>query len=82
MPPHFSSILRRKALAARGRDDGRCSSCRRVPLAGEMMHELESHSLVCELCLARLPASKRTTLGAVRVHVCERPLAIVVPRAA
>jgi hypothetical protein len=75
-------MLRRKAVARRGHDHGRCSACRRVPLAGELMHELESHRLVCELCLARLPASKRATVGTERVYASERRLAVVVQRAA
>jgi hypothetical protein len=41
------------------------------------MHELESHRVVCELCLVRLPESKRATIGSERVHASERPLAIV-----
>jgi hypothetical protein len=82
MPGHFSAILRRKAIAARRHHEGCCSGCRRVPLAGELMHELENHRLVCELCLARLPASKRTTVGTERVYASERRLAVVVPRAA
>jgi hypothetical protein len=52
-----------------------------VPLAGELMHELESHRVVCQLCLVRLPESKRATIASQRVHVSERPLAVV-PRAA
>jgi hypothetical protein len=79
MSRHFSTVLRRKARPV---DTSRCSSCERVPLAGELMHELESHRVVCELCLTRLPAKKRATIGSARVHVSERPLAIVVPRAA
>jgi hypothetical protein len=69
-------MLRRKA---RTRQDGRphCSSCGRVPLAGEILHELESRRVVCQLCLVQLPESKRATIGAERVHVAERPLAII-----
>jgi hypothetical protein len=46
------------------------------------MHELENHRKVCQLCLVQLPAKKRTTVGSARVPVSERPLAIVVSRAA
>jgi len=79
MSPHLSTLLRRKAPSS-----GRacCSSCNRVPLAGELVHELESHRLVCQLCLSRLPAKKRSTIGSARVHVSERPHAVVVQRAA
>jgi len=42
-----------------------------------MIHELESRRVVCELCLGRLPESKRATIGTERVPVAERPLAII-----
>lgn len=71
-------MLRRRA---RNADTSSCASCQRVPLAGELMHELEDHRVVCQLCLSRLPAKKRATIGTVRVHVSERAL-VVVPRAA
>jgi hypothetical protein len=79
MSRHFSTLLRRKAHAS---TSACCSSCNRVPLAGELVHELESHRLVCQLCLTRLPEKKRATVGSARVHVSERPLAVVVSRAA
>jgi hypothetical protein len=80
MARDLASILR---LKARRRDDDRtrCSACNRVPLAGELMHELESHRVVCHLCLVELPESKRATVASQRVHASERPLAVV-PRAA
>ena len=76
MARDLASILR---LKARGRDDERtrCSSCTRVPLAGELMHELENHRVVCQLCLVELPESKRSTIASQRVHVSERPLAVI-----
>ena len=80
MSRHFSTLLRRNARTPD--DSSSCSSCNRVPLAGELVHELESHRLVCQLCLTRLPERKRSTIGSARVHVSERPLAVVVSRAA
>ena len=64
-------------LKARGGDDdrSRCSSCDRVPLAGELMHELESRRVVCQLCLPELPEAKRGTIASQRVHASDRPLA-------
>ena len=76
MARDLASILRRKART-RQQDRAHCSGCNRVPLAGEMIHELESRRLVCQLCLDRLPESKRATIGTERVHVAERPLAII-----
>jgi hypothetical protein len=68
-------ILRLKARGTAD-DRSRCSSCSRFPLAGELLHELESHRLVCQLCLVRLPESKRATIASERVHASERPLAV------
>jgi hypothetical protein len=76
MARDLASILRLKART-RHADPTRCSSCSRVPLAGELLHELESHRLVCQLCLSELPESKRATVASVRVHVSERSLARV-----
>jgi hypothetical protein len=69
------------AIRARGGEDHSCSTCRRVPLAGELLHELSSHRRVCELCLARLPEAKRDTISSERVHASDRPL-LVARRAA
>jgi hypothetical protein len=76
MARHLATMLRRKARA-RDLDRKRCASCDRVPLAGELMHELESHRVVCQLCLAELPEAKRATIHSQRVHASDRPLAIV-----
>jgi hypothetical protein len=76
MARDLASILR---LKARRHEEGgtRCSSCSRVPLAGELMHELESRRVVCQLCLVELPESKRATIASQRVLVSERPLSVV-----
>ncbi len=58
-------------------DRGRCSACDRVPLPGELMHELESHRVVCQLCLADLPEGSRATIGSERVRASDRPLAVI-----
>jgi hypothetical protein len=80
MPRDLGAILRMKAARAHGQDHC-CSQCHRVPLAGELLHELSSHERVCELCLPRLPEAKRTTIASERVHASVRPLAVA-PRAA
>jgi hypothetical protein len=61
--------------------DHSCSSCHRVPLAGELLHELSSHRHVCQLCLAQLPESKRQPIASQRMLVSDRPL-VVAQRAA
>jgi len=76
MARDLSTILRLKARDRAG-DRARCSSCSRHPLAGELLHELESHRVVCQLCLGEMPEAKRTTIGSERVHAAERPLAVV-----
>ena len=76
----LQTILRLKARA-RASDPTRCSDCHRHPLAGELLHELESHRVVCQLCLVKLPEAKRSTVASARVHAAEKPLAVV-PRAA
>jgi hypothetical protein len=81
MPRDLATILRMKAAHTHGRDDQRCSRCHRVPLAGELLHELPSHRRVCQLCLVQIPESKRQTIATERMHVSDRPLAVA-PRAA
>ena len=76
MARDLATFLRRRARSAKS-EPTRCSSCNRVPLAGELMHELESHSVVCQLCLADLPEPHRVTISCERVHVSERPLTII-----
>ena len=68
-------MLRLRARS-RSADHSHCSICARTPLAGEMLHELESHRRVCQLCLLSLPEGKRITISCERVHVSERPLAV------
>jgi hypothetical protein len=80
MARDLASILRLKARG-RQKDPTRCSHCQRAPLAGELLHELENHRKVCQLCLTELPEAKRATVASQRVHVAERPLSVV-PRAA
>jgi hypothetical protein len=81
MARDLAFVLRLKASRAHGADSPRCSGCRRVPLAGELLHELAGHRHVCQLCLTRLPESKRETIGSRRMHASDRPLAVA-PRAA
>jgi hypothetical protein len=81
MPRDLATILRTKAARSHRGADQSCSGCHRVPLAGELLHELSSHRRVCQLCLARLPESKRETIASERIHVSDRPLAVA-PHAA
>ena len=58
-----------------------CAACRRTPLAGERMHELDGGRILCDLCFARLPEERRLAVRTERVHASERRLAVE-PRAA
>jgi hypothetical protein len=80
MPDLAGMILRRSIGALRPSRDG-CGECRRIPLAGERLHELDSGSLLCELCFGDLPDERRRAVRTERVHAGERPLAVV-PKAA
>lgn len=73
-------LLRHSVASVRSTTDG-CSGCHRIPLAGELMHDLQDGRHLCSLCLKRLPESQREPLRSERVHVGSRSLAVV-PRAA
>ena len=60
---------------------GRCGACRRAPLPGECLHELESGRVLCELCFVALPEERRVAVRSERVFAGERRLAVV-PKAA
>jgi hypothetical protein len=76
MAREIASILLRNSIGALDSDPASCSRCRRAPLIGELMHELESGREVCSLCLADAePLSTR------RVRATDKPLAVV-PKAA
>jgi hypothetical protein len=74
-------MILRKSLGSMSSDRADCSKCRRTPLAGELLHVLESGRSVCSLCLRELPATEQNPVRSERVHASERPLAVA-PRAA
>lgn len=73
-------LLRRSLGSLRPAAEG-CAECRRIPLAGERMHELESGRVLCELCFGALPEHRRLAVRSERVHAGERRLAVE-PKAA
>ena len=79
--PDLSAFLLRRSLGAAAHGVSACSSCRRTPLAGERLHELEAGPLLCELCFGALPESRRHAVRSERVRAGERRLAVV-PKAA
>jgi len=79
--PDLASILVRSSIGALPPSAAECGDCRRTPLAGERMHELDGGHTLCDLCFAGLPEERRVAVRTERVHVSERRLAVV-PRAA
>lgn len=77
----LASIILRHSVRALGHDRSSCSRCHRTPVAGEVLHVFETGKALCSLCLARLPDPERLPMRSERVHVADRPLAVV-PKAA
>jgi hypothetical protein len=78
--PELAGMLVRRSLRASAPTD-RCADCRRTPLPGERMHELDSGRTLCDLCFAALPDDRRLAVRTERVHVCDRRLPVA-PKAA
>jgi hypothetical protein len=70
------TLLRNSVASVQPGRDG-CSKCHRIPLSGELMHDLEDGRHLCSLCLKAVPESQREALRSERVHVLPRRLAVV-----
>ena len=81
MPGELAAAILRKSVGSMSRDRTRCGECRRTPVAGELLHRLESGTALCSLCFGRLPESERGVVQSERVHASERPVSVT-PRAA
>jgi hypothetical protein len=79
--PDLAAMLVRSSIGTLPTNAVSCASCRRTPLPGEGLHELDSGRSLCDLCFADLPEERRVAVRSVRVHASERRLAVV-PRAA
>jgi hypothetical protein len=79
--PDLAVLLLRRSLGSAGSARDACAQCRRTPLAGERLHELDSGRLLCELCFRALPEERRLAVRSERVRAGERRLAVA-PRAA
>jgi hypothetical protein len=79
--PELASMLVRSSIGTLRPSAATCGECRRTPLAGERVHELDGGRTLCELCFAVLPDDRRLAVRSERVHASERRLAVV-PRAA
>jgi hypothetical protein len=74
--PDLAGMLMRSSISALAPPDD-CHGCRRTPLAGERLHELDSGQVLCELCFGALPEDSRRAVRSERVHASERRLAVV-----
>jgi hypothetical protein len=79
--PDLGAMLMRRSLGSLSPSSDGCGECRRIPLAGERLHELDSGRILCELCFRALPDERRQAVRSERVHAGERRLAVV-PKAA
>jgi hypothetical protein len=79
--PDLAAMLVRSSIGTLPPATESCGECRRTPLAGERMHELDGGRMLCDLCFASLPEGRRLAVRTERVHASERRLAVV-PRAA
>jgi hypothetical protein len=79
--PDLAAMLLRRSVRSLSSSTASCAGCRRTPLPGERVHELDSGRLVCELCFAALPEEGRTAVRSERVHASDRRLEVV-PKAA
>jgi len=70
------TLLRNSVSSVPAGRDG-CTGCRRIPLSGELMHDLEDGRHMCSLCLKSVPESQREASRSERVHVLARPLSVV-----
>lgn len=74
--PDLGAMLLRRCLGSLSPASDGCGECRRIPLAGERLHELETGRVLCELCFGALPEERRQAVRSERVHAGERPLAV------
>jgi hypothetical protein len=79
--PELAAMLLRSSIGALRSSGDSCGECRRTPLAGERLHELDSGRVLCELCFGALPEERRLAVRSMRVHAGERRLAVA-PKAA
>jgi hypothetical protein len=74
--PDLAAMLLRTCVGTLPPVGDRCADCRRRPLAGERVHELESGRVLCDLCFLSLPDGRRLAVRSERVHASERRLAV------
>jgi hypothetical protein len=75
--PDLAAFLVRSSIGTLASTDVPCGGCRRTPLPGERLHELDGGRVLCDLCFAELPEERRLAVRTERVHASERRLAVV-----
>jgi hypothetical protein len=75
--PDLAAMLVRSSIGTLPSSAASCGQCRRTPLAGECVHELNGGRTLCDLCFAGLPEERRLAVRTERVHASERRLAVV-----
>ena len=75
--PDLAALLVRSSIGTLAPSAASCGDCRRTPLAGECVHELDGGRTLCDLCFAGLPEEHRSAVRTERVHASERRLAVV-----
>jgi hypothetical protein len=75
--PELASMLVRSSIGTLPPTTASSGECRRTPLAGECVHELDGGRTLCDLCFAGLPEERRLAVRTERVHASERRLAVV-----
>ncbi len=69
------TLLRNSVARVESDRDG-CSTCERIPLTGELMHDTGDGRHLCSLCLTTVPESERESVRSERVHVGALRLAV------
>lgn len=79
--PDLDIEMLHRSVGAPAPKAAHCGGCRRIPLPGEGMHELEDGRVLCDLCFGALPEERRHAVESRRVGVREKRLAVA-PKAA
>ncbi len=77
MSGDLASVLLRKSIGSMTGLRVHCSSCRRTPLGGELMHRLEDDRSLCTLCLQQLGEHAPAPVRSERVPAGERRVALL-----
>src|ERR671923_56300 len=74
--PDLASMLVRSSIGTLASRAACCGQCRRTPLAGERVHEVDGGHTLCDLCFAGLPDDRRLAVRTERTTFSEPATAI------